>query len=257
MNLIFTMAGRGRRFVEVGITQPKYLLEINKRSILEKVIGSFNLNHFSSITFICLKEHVRNYKIHLIIDKIIGSHKCVNIITVNETTGGQAETAYFYLKETNIENIVIFNVDTFFEKKLDLRNNFSEHCSGSIQLFKTKFGEHYSFALPSPGKAGLKNLIKVTEKVRISPYASTGLYLFKNSKIYNSGFEKFISNKNKKKYAESYISLIYEELIQSGKTISGFLCDPRDIKVVGTPQEYSNFLKSKSIDKISDSKKNS
>lgn len=257
MNLIFTMAGRGNRFVKAGITKPKYLLEIDKRSILEKVIGSFNLDHFSSITFICLKEHVRDYQIHLIIDKIIGSHKCINIIAIDKTTSGQAETAYFYLKNTNIENIVIFNVDTFFTKKLDLRNNFSENCSGSIQLFKTKFGNHYSFALPSPAEAGLKKLVKVTEKVRISPYASTGLYLFKNSKIFKTGFEKFMSNNGKKQHVESYISLVYEELIQNGKTISGFLCDSQNIKVVGTPREYRNFLNSKSINKRPDSTENS
>lgn len=243
MNLIFTMAGRGSRFVEVGVTRPKYLLEIDKCTILKKVIESFHLDHFSSITFICLKEHVKDYQIHLIIDKIVGSHNCINIIAIDKTTSGQGETAYFYLKETNLENIVIFNVDTFFMRKLDLRNNFSENCSGSIQLFETKFGDHYSFALPSPAGGGLKKIVKVTEKVRISPYASTGLYLFKNSKVYNTGFEKFMSNKREKKYVESYISLVYEELIQSGKTISGFLCDPQNVKVVGTPQEYRNFLK--------------
>ena len=241
------MAGRGSRFIDAGITLPKYLLEIDESIILEKVIASFDLDHFLSVTFICLKEHVSEYRLHKTINKAVGSHENINIIAIDDTTGGQAETAYVYLKDNYIENIVIFNVDTFFIEKLDLRDSFNEHCSGSLQLFETEFGEHYSFALPSPTEQGLANIIQVTEKVRISHYASTGLYLFKNSHIFNAAFEKFISDEANNSHTESYISLIYEELIRGGATIAGFLCDEKNIKVAGTPLEYENILLNKSI----------
>jgi NDP-sugar pyrophosphorylase family protein len=241
MNLVFTMAGRSSRFFNTGYTLPKYLLKIDNETMLSKVMNSFDLKSFQTITFICLKKHLHKYRLHEIINKLTKPHPNINIFAIDEITSGQAETAHVFLKNNYLENIVIFNVDSFYSEKQNLNEQFSSDCSGSIQVFESIIGEKYSYVMPSSGKTGLDKLVRVTEKVKISNFGSTGLYLFKNSNIFCEGFNKLFCKVTEGSVVESYVSLIYQELIESGHLISGFMVNKNIFHVVGTPEEYTSY----------------
>ena len=241
MHLILTMAGKGSRFSKVGYTTPKFLLKIGDDIVLNKVLLSFDLEQFESITFICLQEHLHTFKLHEIIYKLTLPHPNINIVSIDKVTNGQAETASIFLKKNFLENIVIFNVDSFYSEKILLDNMFIDNFAGSIQVFNSICGDQYSFVLPSSKSAGLNNIIAIEEKVKISNYASTGLYLFKNSEVFCKGFEGVLKKVKLGFFSETFVSLIYKELLEMGYKISGFETNASTFHVVGTPNEYKKY----------------
>ena len=66
VNLI-PMAGLGKRFIDKGYKTPKPLILINKKPMFVRAVKS--LPKSDLLIFICLKEHVKKFKI----DKVIKS----------------------------------------------------------------------------------------------------------------------------------------------------------------------------------------
>jgi dTDP-glucose pyrophosphorylase len=74
----------------------------------------------------------------------------------------------------------------------------------------------------------------VTEKIRISPYCSTGLYYFKHIKlIVDFGIEYINEVKG-----EKFIAPFYNKLINNGLNIQSGLELKSDFVLCGTPEEY-------------------
>lgn len=75
-------------------------------------------------------------------------------------------------------------------------------------------GDRWSFVKTSD--TGI--VTEVAEKIRISDYASTGIYYFSNGKLFISEAEQMIINKEKTK-GEYYFIPLYQKYIKKGHKI--------------------------------------
>jgi dTDP-glucose pyrophosphorylase len=157
------------------------------------------------------------------------------LILLDDVTDGQLCTvlkASKYFK-TN-QSILIAASDSFIESSIaeDIQNSKAD---GIISVINIP-GEQWSFAkINQQGK-----VIEVAEKSRISDYASTGLYYFKDSIRFQQQAEILLKNKVTTK-GEYYVMPLYNQLIGEGANIE--LSHAKAMWDMGTPEAKSNFEK--------------
>lgn len=226
------MAGEGKRFQIHGIKQPKYELLVREKTIFEWAIMSFKKFYNQKFIFIikpgvkifvrrqCEKMRILNYR----------------IIELQNTTDGQATSVLYGIQKINdTAPLLIHNIDTYINPNVFLPNLIQKKFDGWILLFRAP-GSHWSFA------QRMKNgrVTEVSEKVRISEFASSGTYFFRSKKIYEQAYYDAILE-TKEKYKEAYIMPLYNSLIKRKFYISSSLIELNNIIPLGTPEEVLNF----------------
>ena len=228
------MAGLSSRFFKAGYTLPKYQLELAGISVFMHSILSFK-NYFNSEHFVFVVRDI--YDTPKFVETEVKKLGITDfsIITLDAETRGQAETAYLATKTfTDDLPIYIFNIDTFrynYEKP-----SFIDECDGYLEVFKAE-GEHWSFVLPD----GPENVIRTTEKDRISDLCSDGLYYFKKKSIFETLFLDAVNNE-KTVRGEYYVAPLYNEMIASGAKVKYDVITLDQIDFCGTPEEYQILL---------------
>lgn len=238
--IVFPMVGMSSRFFKEGYTKPKYMLEAHGHPIFHWVVDSFLdssriLNE--KLLFIVKKDY---YNTKEFIESYFVSIKFDNyeITVLDEMTSGQAETVFLGLANSSVlpdEPLTIFNIDTIitkpFQRPLHKSPNYLEVFLGQ--------GDHWSFAaINEQGE-----VINVTEKERISPYCSDGLYNFESVQLFERIYcetqndETFVTNN------EKYVAPLYNKIISSGMKVDIDIIDLNDIIFCGVPQEYEDFKK--------------
>ena len=231
--IVIPMAGLSSRFFKAGYTIPKYMLDLKGQSVFEWSVSSFKkyykTDHFLFIIF----DHFDTKKfVEMEIDKM--GIENYSIVVLTEHTKGQADTVYQGIKNmTSDEELFVFNIDSRlndFEKLVD-----DSSVDGYLEVFKGE-GEHWSFVLPG----GNNEVLKTTEKVKISDLCSNGLYYFKSSALFKQKVEDELSKFNGN---EIYIAPLYNEYILEKRKILYKVVEFKDIEFCGTPQEYTETLK--------------
>jgi UDP-N-acetylglucosamine diphosphorylase / glucose-1-phosphate thymidylyltransferase / UDP-N-acetylgalactosamine diphosphorylase / glucosamine-1-phosphate N-acetyltransferase / galactosamine-1-phosphate N-acetyltransferase len=234
MNIVMPMAGRGRRFAEMGIDAPKPLIDVRGRPMYAWATESLPLELASRLIFICLQEHLLNRELA---DDIRSRYEPLRpeIIPLGEVTEGQACTV---LKAAawidNDEPLLIYNADTYCRSALSKRLlDLPAHVAGLIGVFHAP-GDKWSFArADAHGR-----VLEVTEKRRISEWASTGLYYFRRGRDFVEHARRMIGD-NERSGGEFYVAPIYNRLIAAGAEI---LIDPaEEVWVLGTPEDLRHF----------------
>lgn len=222
------MAGEGSRFKKSGFDILKPRIKLFDKSLFFWSMRSF-LKYFNEkFVFITLQEHdLKNF--------IIDECSQLNILnyeiySLTQKTEGQAETVYKFTNDKKIENITIFNIDTL------LINYSRPKWFSKVDAYMDCFisnSSKYSYA--KIDKKG--NVVDVAEKKVISNFASNGLYFFRNSDLFNSGYNKIIDEN-----PGHYVAPIYSFLIKEHYKIKMNLSDNGDNIIIGTPEEYYNCL---------------
>ena len=227
------MLGKSSRFYEAGFDIPKYKLDIHGESLFCRVINSFS-KYFDNDKFIFLirsdfedrewiELNLRNMKL-----------KDFSIIVSDQNTSGQAESVFLATKNYSDDNeeLYIFNIDTILK-------NFSKLEISSDAYLETfeGAGDHWSFAEVDQED----NVLRTSEKERISPNCSNGLYYFKSVHIFNNYFKKYINSID----GESYIAPMYNLLVADNLNVKIKRIDSADILLCGTPEEYKKLICSK------------
>ena len=238
---VIPMAGKGQRFKDQGVNDPKFLIETKGRTLFEWSLESLPLDAASKIIFICLLEHEKKYNIKNFIKKNIEkkfpglNHE---IIFLDKTTRGQVETV-LHAKEyiNNDSTLVIYNIDTYFlstrlkSKLLTIKNTNIDGLLGAINSNDSKL----SFI-----ELDSEFVKRTKEKEPISNIASTGLYAFSRGKDFVDAAE-FMLSSSLSTNNEYYVSELYNILIKQGKK---FLIDLADeFAPLGTPDDIKKFEK--------------
>jgi NDP-sugar pyrophosphorylase family protein len=218
------MAGSGSR-TSAAFPQPKPLILVKGRPLYSWALDGLPLQKASSLTIITSKE-VANYpnfksSLKFFLPKSIET----DVIVLNEKTSGQAETVKLGSERLSPDSgMLIFNCDTLISD--DFPDDFLE-WDGLLGTFKSS----------DPGMSYVKTsgnkVLQTAEKVVISNKASTGLYYFKNRKI-------FLESYNNVNHArESYIAPMFNHLISKELKVGFF--DTEKVVPLGTTQDIINF----------------
>lgn len=233
MIVVMPMAGRGSRFSSTGIDTPKPLIEVGGRPMFSWALDSVSGLSYSKLITIVLQEHQDQFNISEQIRK--HSEGNVEIIALPSVTGGQlcsVLAAKSYIN--NDEDVLIVPSDSLVISDMagDIASAPS-NCQGIISVAKMP-GEHWSFARLGKNR----EVLQVAEKVRISEYASTGLYYFLKGKELVQTAEEMIA-KNEKTQGEYYVIPVYEKYLQkSWKVMASFASELWDM---GNPEALKVF----------------
>ena len=235
--IVIPMAGMSSRFFKEGYTKPKYMLELNGKTLFDLSLDSFK-HYFLNELFVFVVRDIFNTR-EFIKErvKILGIKK-FDIVVLNSETRGQAETVMLGLKDykNSDEPLTIFNIDTF-------RPNFKFPkmlSDGYLEVFEGE-GDNWSYVRPVSADSNIIDL--TTEKNPISNLCCTGLYYFSTVSSYSSSYEHYLSlPETMWEKGELYVAPLYNFLISKGLTIRYNLIDKDEVIFCGTPKEYQELL---------------
>ena len=236
---VIPMAGKGQRFKDEGILEPKFLIETKGRTLFEWSLEGLPLDIASKIIFICLDKHEKKYDVKNFIKKNMEKKfpsLSYEIILLDKTTDGQVETV-LYAKEhiNNDSTLVIYNIDTYFlssrlkSKLLTIKNTTIDGLLGAFNSNDSKL----SFI-----ELDSEFVKRTKEKEPISDIASTGLYVFSYGKDFVDAAEFMLSN-SLNTNNEYYVSELYNILLKLGKKFEIDVAE--EFIPFGTPDDIKKF----------------
>ncbi|MCM3389781.1 hypothetical protein M3649_16805 [Ureibacillus chungkukjangi] len=227
MKAIITMAGASSRFKKEGFIKPKYELLCNGRTIFEWAMLSLK-DWFETIPFVFVIREDDRFINNMC--KVLGI-KNWSFVYLEELTSGQGETVLYALSEED-EPIAIYNIDTYVKQLGSLE--IPKAVDGWIPVFSAE-GTHWSFTLSNEHEI----IIDIAEKVRISEWATVGLYYFHSSRMFKKYYQLTYQKNNGN---ETYIAPIYKTMIEHGATIKETrIASSENIIPLGTPAEAIAF----------------
>lgn len=241
MDIVITMGGLGSRFRKAGYTIPKYQITAKGKTLFEW--SMISLEGFSDIAdkyiFIAMKDENTDAEAFI-------NEKCrelnienYHVIIIDHLTDGQATTAMLAKQYWNSDNaLMIYNIDTYVEA--GAMNSSQLHGDGFIPCFRGE-GDHWSFVrLDNSGRA-----VEIKEKVRISENCTLGAYYFRSCRLYEELYDEFYSDPTVLETIvnrEKYVAPLYDYLLSKGGEIYISDIPPKQVHVLGTPEELQAFL---------------
>jgi len=242
IQLVIPMSGKGFRFLNEGYTDPKPLIKVQGKPIIEHVIAMFP--GVSDVLFICREEHILNTDMKNILRKI--SPKCNIVSLPDEKLLGPVDSVsrvFEYLDDTKEIIVSYCDYGSVWDFEEFIKENRLKNLDGSIVTY-TGFHPHM---LGSDNYAFIKKndqqVVKVQEKKpftddRMSEEASNGAYYFKNSKIVKQYFRELIDS-DIQVNGEFYVSEVYNLMIRDNMKVGTYKIDK--MLQWGTPYDLEIF----------------
>ncbi|MBL7860705.1 MAG: NTP transferase domain-containing protein [Cyclobacteriaceae bacterium] len=229
------MAGRGSRFSEKGFVIPKPFISVLGKPIFQWALESIFDLHFSKLILVALRDHADQFQITKYIPEQLKDR--TEIILLESPTEGQLCTV-LACKNVLDENddLLIISSDTYVKSNLNDSILHQKPDTRGIISVANLPGDRWSFA--KPDHTG--RVVEVAEKIRISDFASTGLYYFRFVKDIISIGEEMVIKKETHK-GEYYIIPVYQKMIQRGDYIG--ISKAEEIIDLGTPEALADFIK--------------
>lgn len=245
INIVIPMAGAGSRFVEAGYKDPKPFIDVDGKTMIERVLENLQYPGARYILII-RKEHLEQ---RLDLAGKIQKQNNVIFVTVDKLTEGAVCTVLKARKLINNDvPLMIANSDQIVD--VDIAK-FIDECKskaldGSIMTFIDKErNPKWSFA-----KVDENNLVtQVKEKQLISNIATVGIYLFSRGQYFvDSAIDMIVENDRVNN--EFYVCPVYNYAIAVGKKIGIHNIGFNQMHGMGTPKDlkiYLEYLNSKKI----------
>jgi NDP-sugar pyrophosphorylase family protein len=241
MHIIIPMSGVGQRFIDAGYTDPKPLIKIDGKPIIQHVVELFPGE--SKFTFICNQHHLDTTNMREVLNDIVPD---ANIVSIPNHKKGPvfAVSQVFDLIDDDEEVIVNYcDFGTWWDY-----SDFLEHCrnrkaDGAIPAYKG-FHPHM---LGSTNYAFMRDekqwMLEIKEKEpftdnRMNEYASNGTYYFRKGSMVKTYFP-LLQQKNINLNGEFYVSLIYNLLVEDGLKVS--IYNIEHMLQWGTPQDVEEY----------------
>lgn len=245
MKIIIPMSGIGKRFVEAGYQDPKPLIKVENKTIIEHVINLFDKEN-DDYVFICNDLHLNTTEMKTILKQIVPNCKIYEV-SVENRKGPVDAVMQIAEKEISDEDEIIVSYCDYgtkwdyakFKDEIKTHNldgaipsyiNFHPHMLGS---------DNYAFI-----KEEDKQFIAIQEKKpftsnKMKEYASNGTYYFKSGKIVKKYFQKLM-DKDISTNGEYYCSMVYNLMQEDNLNIRVF--EIEKMLQWGTPKDLEEYL---------------
>lgn len=262
VQIVIPMSGLGQRFVDAGYKEPKPLIIVDNKPIIEHVVNLFPEE--SDLTFICNSKHLQETNMRNVLTNISKKSRIFEVPVEGREGPVHAVSLIFDHIDDNKEVIVSYcdygTYWNYFDFLLDTR---SRNANGAIACYRGFHphmlgNDNYAYLkeskIPTVGnKVPLKEtelgstwMESIQEKKpytndKMSEYASNGTYYFKSGKIMKTYFKQLMDSKHKINN-EYYVSMVYnfmdrvsiyeiENMLQWGT--------PNDLKIYN---DWSNYF---------------
>ena len=241
MKIIIPMAGSGQRFIDKGYSDPKPLIKVNGKRIIEYILEMFSPT--DDYIFVCNDNHLENTNMREVLSDLVPNAKIVSMPPHKLGPVYSVKQVYDFIEDD--EEVIVSYCDNPYlwdneEFVNHIKNNNLDGCVISHTGFHPHTLNHTKMAFMKTNN-GLVEEIKEKECYTDDPmneHASTGTYYFSRGKYIKKYFDIAIEedvNYN----GEYYVTLVYNLLIRDGLRVGYY--DTPFATVMGTPEEVENF----------------
>lgn len=246
MNIIIPLGGLGQRFLDKGFVQPKSLIPVISKPMIFHLLDYLEecTNEMEINLYIIYNNLLDN---HDFCNIIIQKYPHIKLLKLLNNTRGAAETIYEGIKQikektmTSYKKTMLFDCDTFYTE--NLVKHFENKNENLVFYTKKDKKEKplYSYIELEKDK-----VINIREKEKISDYANTGCYCFKNiDDLYfyceNVLKEQFTFNN------EFYTSCVIHQMLQDKHIFQATQLESCSVISVGTPQELQEYMNNTNV----------
>ncbi len=238
LNIVIPMAGRGSRFADAGYVNPKPLIDVNGKAMIELVADNIRPSEDFRFIFICQREHMERFPLEDMLKRVAPG---CGIIPIDYVTEGAACTVL--LAEKFIDNddaLMIANSDQYVD--IDI-NDYLAVIKGYDGLIMTMPANHPKWSYIRYTDEGL--VTEVREKEVISDQATVGIYNYSHGRDFVKYAHQMI-DKNIRVNNEFYVAPVYNEMIADGGRITYFDIGEK-MHGLGTPEDLNLFLEKKIV----------
>lgn len=236
VNVVIPMAGNGSRFAKAGYTDPKPLIPVFGKPMIQWVIENIGID--ANYTFIIRKDFEKEAEF---LKTVVPDCR---LIVIDKVTDGAARTVLLAEDCINNENpLIIANSDQYIEfSAMDFVSSFlynpnEAEFTAKISTFDGERNPKWSYAaVDSNGR-----VTQVREKDPISDHATTGIYMWRHG----SDFVRFANQmiaKDIRVNNEYYVAPVFNEALEAGLTIC--ISDCEKMWGLGTPEDLDVFIQS-------------
>ncbi|WP_163131642.1 glycosyltransferase family 2 protein [Agarivorans sp. Alg241-V36] len=248
LNIVVPMAGRGSRFADAGYTDPKPLIDVHGKHMIEVVINNLTPSCKHRFIFVCQEEHVKAYKLEAIF-----ARACENfeIVSINGVTEGAAITVlkardYF----DNDHPLMIANSDQWVDLNINdyLQDMEQRNLDGSMLTMKADDPKWSYAKVDSRGAVS-----EVVEKVVISDEATVGIYNFAKGSDF-CHFADSMIEQDIRSNGEFYVAPVYSFMADKDQDIGIYNIgeEAKGMYGLGIPSDLTLFLSLKISTKATD-----
>ena len=246
LNIVIPMAGRGSRFAEAGYKDPKPLIPVCGKPMIQVVVENLTPQCAHRFIFICQNQHIKDYGLE---QKLKSYAQNVEIIGIDGITEGQVCTV-LKAKEliNNDDPLMTANSDQYIDFDINdyLKYMDDRKLDGLIMTMKAD-DPKWSYA-----RTDMDGLVTETaEKKVISTDATVGIFNFRRGKDLVRAAERMIAD-NIRVNNEFYTCPCYNYLIQEGHKIGvyGIGEEYNGMYGLGIPKDLEFFLKHPVSEKV-------
>jgi NDP-sugar pyrophosphorylase family protein len=240
INIVVPMAGRGSRFAVAGYRDPKPLIDVFGKTMIEAVIENLTPKQPFQFIFICQRQHYIDYDLETVFNRSLsGSWKCIQIEGVTE---GATCTVLKAAELIDSENaLIVANSDQLVDCDISafVERAQSSGVDGLIMTFPAADEKWSYVSIDASGYA-----VEVAEKRRISPHATVGIYHFASGSAFIRAANEMM-RKDIRVNGEFYVAPVYNEMIQKGERIALWGIEESAMHGVGTPDDLVLYFESR------------
>ena len=242
MKIVIPMAGTGNRFVEKGYTDPKPLIKVNGKRIIEYILDMFDREK-DEFVFICNDVHIKTTEMESILRSLV---KNADIVSMPQHKFGPVYTVQqvYDLIDDDEEVIVSYCDNPHLWDRKDFQRTMKKSKFDGCVLTHTGFHPH---TLANTKMAFVKGENNILEEIKekecytdnpLNEHASTGVYYFRKGSFVKKYFDQAVKEDLNYK-GEFYVTLVYNLLVRDGMKVGYY--DTPFVTVFGTPEEVQNF----------------
>jgi NDP-sugar pyrophosphorylase family protein len=252
IQLIIPMSGIGKRFIDAGYDEPKPLIIVDGKPIIQHVVEMFGSP--DNVIFICNEIHLRDTNMREVLVAI--SPNCKIFSVSNDNRKGPVDAVYQIVEHIDDREVIVSYCDygTHWDYHAFLKETRASNADGSIACY-TGFhphmlgGDNYAFVKTDGHKATRVQEKKPFTNNKMSELASNGTYYFKNGSIVKKYFKKLMELDHSLNN-EFYVSLVYNLLIDDNLLVTTFLIEnmlqwgtPYDLEIYkGWSEYFTNIM---------------
>ena len=236
MNILILMAGSGNRFRQGGYKDPKPMIDVDGKPMIQRVIENLTPKYREhKFIFVALSCHTD--------EKMLKILKKPNstIIQLPYMTDGATLSA---LKAENIintdERLLMASCDQLVDMPVD---DFIDTCWFSDGAFLTyqHTGLNHSFAVC---KKDSREVIRIVEKPKkvVSTHAGIGWFMYRQGKYFVQSAKEMIKD-DFRVNNEYYNAPVFNYMIKKGLKVSIHEIPNDKVHMIGMPLELENYVK--------------
>lgn len=233
MNIVIPLGGKGERFARQGYTQPKPLIPILDKCMIQYVLDT----QTSDKVFILYNKSLDTHDFRSFIRS---RYPHVELIPVDDTRGA-AHTLYLGIEEIRRgysyhEKTLVLDCDTYYTEDISFIFQNS-HDNMVFYTHNTETNPVYSYISMNEDRS----ITDIREKEKISDNANTGAYAFTSIDTL-SQFCKHVLDNNIVFQGEPYTSCVISEMIKQGHRVLGHELTGSAMISLGTPDAIQSYI---------------